>query len=150
MTTNGPKTTNAHPLQPIVNVSVAVIARLLGPCLFLLTLASGLLIIDSANRISPELGGAVTALAAFGLFVALAVISVNSSAGVFLIHGSLRHRLEPWTPLEVYAVVCGFVQTAMWVADPSKEIHEPRSVFIIAVAGALAFYQHQNRATQKP
>ncbi len=46
---------------------------------------------------------------------------------------------ERYFNLQIMVAILAFIQSAIWVLQPENPNHEPRSVFLIAVSGLLAY-----------
>ncbi|MBL8121026.1 MAG: hypothetical protein JNJ78_26220, partial [Anaerolineae bacterium] len=81
-----------------------------------------------------------------GAGVVYLLVSMRKSPIIISSRFEGKRRLDVFTPIYLILVLCAFVQTSFWVIDPDNNIHEPRSVFIIAVAAAFAYLRRQNQS----
>jgi len=72
----------------------------------------------------------------------ISILGLNAHPGIF-IEEYPRRKLDNFFIANVFLIALGFLQTIFWVIDPGNNIHEPRSVFILAVAGSAAYFHQQ-------
>ena len=148
---NNDERSNVHSLQGCITNFVPIAGAISALILVILTMFSLYLVNSSAFAIH-EIAGILSLFFTMIFLFGLAYISLlirNSKITVKTRSGGKR-PLDSFTPLYLLLVFCGFVQTLFWVIDPGNNIHEPRSVFIIAVAGAFAYFRHQYLANSAP
>jgi hypothetical protein len=141
---NNDERSNAHPLQGYITNFIPIAGKMGTFILVALTMFSVYLVNSSAATIHEFLGVVslfVTMIALLGLgYISLLI---RRSRITVTTRSSGKRPLDSFTPIYLLLVFCGFIQTFFWVIDPEDNIHEPRSVFIIAVAGAFAYFRHQ-------
>jgi hypothetical protein len=86
------------------------------------------LVVDAASQISQLLASFLTFIL---LIIAIVAIYWDRVKGLPL---SYVQKLIP---------ILAFIQTFFWVINPQNPIHEPRSVFLLAISVALAYYDTQ-------
>ena len=151
---NNDEHSNVHALQGCITNFMPIAGAMSAFILVALTMFSVYLVNSSAATIHEILGVIslfVTMIALLGLgYISLLIrssrITITTTSGG-------KRPLDSFTPIYLLLIFCGFIQTFFWVIDPENNVHEPRSVFIIAVAGAFAYFRHQylaNSVSQKP
>ena len=139
-----------HPLQKIIHNSLGFVGAFIAFCLNVLIILSAILLVNSAGY----LGQVTQIVALIFVIIACAIVGyiyfLNRSQGIVIINSNKSSRLDNFLPTQIFIVFFGFVQTIFWVAQPENPIHEPRSVFIIAVAGALAYFRSQYLRSSSP
>ncbi|MDX2077352.1 MAG: hypothetical protein SFZ02_13045 [bacterium] len=144
---NNPNTDlTTHPTQGSINRIQAIVGTITAFILSLLTFLSLFLVYSSAVAIS-EIWGVISLFFATIVMFMLAYLSYlikNLKIMIPTASGSKR-PLDSFTLtlLHLLLILCGFVQTFFWVIDPENAIHEPRSVFILAIAGIFAYLRYQ-------
>lgn len=148
---NNGERSNAHPLQGCITNFMLIAGAVSAFILVALTMFSVFLVNSSAANIHEALGFIslfVTMITLLGLGY-ISLLIRNSKITVTTRSGGKR-PLDSFTPIYLLLVFCGFIQTFFWVIDPENNIHEPRSVFIIAVAGTIAYLRHQYLTNSVP
>lgn len=143
--------TPAHPLQGCVLRLIAVAGPVSAFILVILTIFSIYLVNSLAFAIH-EMAGIVSLFITMIAMFGLGYISflIKSSKITVTTRSGGKRPLDAFTPIYLLLVFCGFIQTSFWVIDPENNIHEPRSVFIIAVVGTFAYFRHQYLANSIP
>ena len=130
-------------LQALVDQTIAVLAKLVRPLFQLIVFFCVALVVCSAWSIHEVLGW----VAIVGAIFAITIVGglqflIHFGKVTISIHGEKR-PLEMVTPVYMLLLFCGFFQILFWVIDHTNSIHEPRSVFILAVAGGVAYIRQQ-------
>lgn len=140
---NDDETADVHPLQKLVTGGLILLGRASALMLLLLTAFSLFLVVTSAFTMH-EVLGVVSLLGAIGAWTLMEyVYRLNRVAPIIITNRGRRRQLDNYTFPHLLLIGCGFIQTLFWVIDPDNSIHEPRSVFIIAVAGVYAYFRSE-------
>ena len=107
------------------------------------------LVVSSASTINPVLASVTAIVLVSGCLLS---IFISNPKGKFrfnyLEQGTTAKPIMWYMPISILLFIAGFIQTMFWVYAPDNPIHEPRSVFILAVAGFIEYYRRQYEKTQ--
>ncbi|MCA9884298.1 MAG: hypothetical protein KC708_15050 [Anaerolineae bacterium] len=135
--------TEVHPLQPKLN-GCMLLAGILGAiALMILTAFSFYLIVNSAEAIGQPVDIITSIILLIMIISVLIIFYLNKKSGITYLVQNTSHTLDNFLILNVLLLLLGFIQTFFWVIDYDENMHEPRSVFILAVAGSFAYMRQQ-------
>lgn len=148
---NNDERSNAHPLQGCITNFMPIAGAIGAFILVALTMFSVYLVNSSASSVHETVGVISLFITMIALFLLAYVVTLTRKSRITITTRSGGKRsLDSFTPIYLLLVFCGFIQTFFWVIDSENNIHEPRSVFIIAVAGAFAYFRHQYLTNSVP
>jgi uncharacterized membrane protein YciS (DUF1049 family) len=136
-----------HRIQQLITRTLPPLGALIGLATSLLAIFSLVLVVASAFEIS-QLLGVVTLVGVISAYVIAALLSDSPKRRITYKLGNEVKPVSQATSAYILLVVCGFIQTLFWVHYPANPIHEPRSVFILAVAGFIEYYRRQYEKSQ--
>jgi uncharacterized membrane protein len=141
--TESNKTPNLHPLQGCVTRIIPLVGIITALILNLLIIISIYLMVDSAFVVNENLGGMVSFITLIYCSILGYVYFLTEKSGMIIIVSSGNVKLDKFTPIYLTLIFCGFIQIIFWVIDSGNNIHEPRSVFIIACGAIIAYFRQK-------
>jgi hypothetical protein len=138
-------TYDMHPLQSFVEQLISATGKIIAFTLLGLMILSIALVVSSAFALHAAVGAATLFLVGFAALLIGYIYSLGRKSPLIIVRNGQKTILDSFTPIYLLLILCGFVQILFWVLDPCSPNHEPRSVFIIAVAGAFAYFRQQYR-----
>jgi hypothetical protein len=138
-----PEIPKVHPLQPFVRPFISIVALITTLTLISLIFISVGLTVLSAIAINQTFGRIMGLIVAIILMLIGYLTFPTKVPRITISDGTESRPLNIFTVCQFLLIACGFLQTFFWVIDYSNGIHEPRSVFILAVAGATAYFRDE-------
>lgn len=124
-------------------ICIAIAAKIAGPLFALIMFFCVGLVINSGFEINRGLGFLTLAIVIVS-YVIVGLFNLLGRHNVEIIHKGEKKPIERLTPIYYWFLVLGFLQIFFWVIDSENSIHEPRSIFILAVAGIMAYVRRNN------